>query len=146
MSNLEIVTDIANEYQRVTEQSLFTRPAVYLDDGDNKRVGTHKAIVNELGDPIAVVGINYNLVQNADILPRFHEVILASNLDRTGMTKNIQQSHYGAKTIVTYTVPAHEIEITNEHRQEFRKAKKLSQIVGKMKAVSNFKLSATAGT
>jgi len=110
MDNLRIVEDIANEYQRVTEQGLLTRPAVYKD-GDEKRVGTHKAIVNELGDPIAVVGINYNLVQNADILPRFHEVILASNLDRTGMTKNIQQSHYGAKTIVTYTFPAHEIEI-----------------------------------
>ena len=120
MSNLEIVTDIANEYQRVTEQSLFTRPAVYLDEGDNKRVGTHKAIVNELGDPIAVVGINYNLVQNADIMPEFHKVILASNLDRTGMTKKIQQSHHGAKTIVTYTFPAHEIEIADGDSVQLR--------------------------
>ena len=120
MSHLEIVTDIANEYQRVTEQSLFTRPAVYLDDGDNKRVGTHKAIVNELGDPIAVVGINYNLVQNADIMPEFHKVILASNLDRTGMTKTIQQSHHGAKTIVTYTFPAHEIEIADGDSVQLR--------------------------
>ena len=44
-------------------------------------------------------------------MPQFHEVILASNLDRTGMTKKIDQSHKGAKTIVTYTFPAHEIEI-----------------------------------
>ena len=106
MENLEIV----NEYQRVVEQGLYTCPTD-LTDNDPKWVATHKAIVNELGDAIAVVGKNYNLVQNADIMPQFHDVILASDLDRTDMTKEIQQSHYGAKTIVTYTFPAHEIEI-----------------------------------
>ena len=111
MSHLEIVTE-ADEYQEVFEQTLFTRPAVYIQ-GQEKAVGIAKGIVNELGDCIAVVGINYNLVQNKDIMPKFHEVILASDLDRTGMTKEIQQSHYGAKTIVTYTFPAHQIEITD---------------------------------
>ena len=103
--------EIVNEYNRVYEQSLYTRPAVYIEGFNDKQVETHKAIVNGDGNPIAVVGKNYNLVQNADIMPQFHEVILASNLDRTGMTKKIQQSHKGAKTIVTYTFPAHEIEI-----------------------------------
>ena len=111
MSHLEIVTE-ADEYQEVFEQTLFTRPAVYIQGGE-KAVGIAKGIVNELGDCIAVVGMNYNLVQNKDIMPKFHEVILASDLDKTGMTKEIQQSHYGAKTIVTYTFPAHQIEITD---------------------------------
>ena len=108
MSHLEIVTEVANEYNRVFESSLavgFTSPET------TKILTTHKAITNEDGSPIAVVGKNYNLVQNADIMPQFHDVILASDLDRTDMTKEIQQSHYGAKTIVTYTFPAHEIEI-----------------------------------
>jgi len=108
MENLRIVTE-ADEYQEVFEKDLFT------DKGDEhlyKRVGLAKGIVNELGDCIAVVGMNYNLVQNKDIMPKFHEVIMASALDKTGMTKEIEQSHYGAKTIVTYTFPAHQIEIT----------------------------------
>ena len=103
--------EIVNEYNKVYEQSLYTRPAVYQQNEEPKRLETHKAIVNEEGSPIAVVGKNYNLVQNADIMPQFHEVILASDLDRTDMTKDIQQSHMGAKTIVTYTFPAHRIEI-----------------------------------
>ena len=109
MSHLEIVTE-ADEYQEVFEQTLFTRPAVYMQGGE-KAVGIAKGIVNELGDCIAVVGMNYNLVQNKVIMPQFHKVILDSDLDKTGMTKEIQQSHYGAKTIVTYTFPAHQIEI-----------------------------------
>ena len=109
MSHLEIVTE-ADEYQEVFEQTLFTRPAVYVQGGE-KAVGIAKGIVNELGDCIAVVGMNYNLVQNKVIMPQFHKVILDSDLDKTGMTKEIQQSHYGAKTIVTYTFPAHQIEI-----------------------------------
>ena len=109
MENLRIVTE-ADEYQEVFEQTLFTRPAVYMQGGE-KAVGIAKGIVNELGDCIAVVGMNYNLVQNKVIMPQFHKVILDSDLDKTGMTKEIQQSHYGAKTIVTYTFPAHQIEI-----------------------------------
>tara|TARA_R110000824_G_scaffold28442_2_gene95585 strand:- start:1218 stop:2051 length:834 start_codon:yes stop_codon:yes gene_type:complete len=108
MENLRIVTE-ADEYQEVFEKDLFTDKS---DEHLYKRVGIAKGIVNELGDCIAVVGMKYHLVQNKDIMPQFHEVILASNLDKTGMTKEIQQSHYGAKTIVTYTFPAHEIEIT----------------------------------
>jgi hypothetical protein len=108
MDNLRIVTE-ADEYQEVFEKDLFTDKS---DIHVYKRVGIAKGIVNEIGDCIAVVGRNYNLVQNKDIMPQFHDVIMASDLDKTGMTKEIQQSHYGAKTIVTYTFPAHEIEIT----------------------------------
>ena len=110
MENLRIVTE-ADEYSRVYEQSIFTRPAVYLDDSSNKVVETHKAIVDEDGNPIAVVGKNYNLVQNADIMPQFHDVIMASSLDKTGMTKKISYSHNGAKTKVIYTFPAHEMAV-----------------------------------
>ena len=51
MENLRIVTE-ADEYSRVYEQSIFTRPAVYLDDSSNKVVETHKAIVDEDGKTI----------------------------------------------------------------------------------------------
>ncbi len=110
MENLSIVTD-TNEYQTVYEQSLYTRPAVYLDDEMPKRLETHKAIVNKDGDPIAVVGKNYNVVQDSDIMPQFHDVIMASSLDKTGMTKKIDYSHNGAKTKVFYTFPAHEMAV-----------------------------------
>lgn len=110
MENLTIVTD-TNEYQTVYEQSLYTRPAVYLNDEMPKRLETHKAIVNKDGDPIAVVGKNYNVVQDSDIMPQFHDVIMASSLDKTGMTKKISYSHNGAKTKVVYTFPAHEMAV-----------------------------------
>tara|TARA_B100000795_G_scaffold257888_1_gene231508 strand:- start:456 stop:1292 length:837 start_codon:yes stop_codon:yes gene_type:complete len=108
MNNLTI----ANEYNTVFEKNLWTKNELgnYIN-GDEQFVTTHKGITNEQGHCIAVVGRNYNLVQNADIMPQFHEVILASDLDKTDMTKDIQQSHMGAKTIVTYTFPAHRIEI-----------------------------------
>ena len=100
--------EIVNEYNTVYESDLAVG---FTSQDTTKILTTHKAITNEDGSPIAVVGKNYNLVQNADIMPQFHEVILASDLDKTDMTKDIQQSHYGAKTIVTYTFPSHRIEI-----------------------------------
>ena len=110
MENLRLVTE-ADEYTRVYEQSIFTRPAVYIEGFNDKQVETHKAIVDGDGNPIAVVGKNYNLVQNADIMPQFHDVIMASSLDKTGMTKEISYSHNGAKTKVIYTFPAHEMAV-----------------------------------
>ena len=47
--------EVVNEYPRVYEQSLFTKK-----EWIEKTVETHKAIVNEAGEPIAVVGKNYN--------------------------------------------------------------------------------------
>ena len=63
MSHLEIVTE-ADEYQEVFEQTLFTRPAVYMQGGE-KAVGIAKGIVNELGDCIAVVGISSRRLRSA---------------------------------------------------------------------------------
>mgnify|MGYP003675316764 FL=1 len=106
--------EIVNEYPKVYEQSLFTKNEIYTNDRcveNEKPVETHKAIVNEAGNPIAVVGKNYNLVQDADVMPQFHDVIMKSNLDKTGMTKKIQHSHNGAKTKVVYTFPAHEMAV-----------------------------------
>ena len=104
--------ELVNEYNVVFEKDLWTHNELgNYTNGNEQLVTTHKGITNKEGNCIAVVGKNYNLVQNADIMPQFHEVILASDLDRTDMTKDIQQSHMGAKTIVTYTFPAHRIEI-----------------------------------
>ena len=106
--------EIVNEYPKVYEQSLFTKNEIYTNDRcveNEKPVETHKAIVNEAGNPIAVVGKNYNLVQDADVMPQFHDVIMKSNLDKTGMTKKIHYSHNGAKTKVVYTFPAHEMAV-----------------------------------
>ena len=83
--------EIVNEYPRVYEQSLFTKK-----EWIQKTVETHKAIVNEAREPIAVVGKNYKVVQDADVMPQFHDVIMKSNLDKTGMTKKISYSHNGA--------------------------------------------------
>ena len=74
-------------------------------------VESHKAIQDEHGVPIAVVGSGYTLVQNNDAYTQIEDAIYASAIDTRGMTREIKSSHNGARTIVQYTFPAHTIEV-----------------------------------
>jgi hypothetical protein len=73
-------------------------------------VTSHKGIELD-GKNIAIVGSGYTLVQNDDVYSQIEDAIYDSALDTTGMKRNINTSHEGARTIVTYTFPAHSIEI-----------------------------------
>ena len=74
-------------------------------------IDSHKAIQDEHGKPIAVVGSGYTLVQNADIFPQMEQAIFDSAIDTTGVIRKIDQSHNGARTVVNYIFPAHTIEV-----------------------------------
>ena len=74
-------------------------------------VESHKAIQDEHGVPIAVVGSGYTLVQNNDVYPQIEDAIHSSAIDTRGMIRDIKSSHNGARTIVQYTFPAHTIEV-----------------------------------
>ena len=122
MENKPLVPD---DFIRVHEQPLYTKTIEkYLipdePDGSNSyyeeqeyenMITTHKAVVDDKGNIISIVGQGYNVVQNGDIIPDYEKAIYASDLDTTGMTREIQQSHGGARTVVTYTFPAHKIQV-----------------------------------
>ena len=83
-------------------------------------INTHKAVVDEKGNIISVVGKGYNVIQNADIIPDYERAIYRSGLNTTAMERDIQQSHGGARTVVTYTFPAHRIEVKKDDPMDLK--------------------------
>lgn len=83
-------------------------------------INTHKAVVDEKGNIISVVGKGYNVIQNADIIPDYERAIYRSGLNTADMERDIQQSHGGARTVVTYTFPAHRIEVKKDDPMDLK--------------------------
>ena len=115
---------VADDFIRVHEAPLYVSPTweegVYTMPLNKEHpyeaqgmdiISTHKAIIDDAGNIISVVGKGYNVVQNADIIPDYERAIYRSQLDTTDMKRDIQQSHGGARTVCTYTFPAHTIEV-----------------------------------
>ncbi len=99
-----------SEFIRVEEKALWT--ATKWGNLATRQAPKHKAIVEQdTGRIISVVGSGYNLVQNVDIIPQYEEAIHRSNLNTEGMSRDIQYSHDGARTVVTYRFPAHRIAV-----------------------------------
>ena len=103
-------------YTKTIEQTLIQRNeeddrGYYEEQEYENMITTHKAIVDDTGKIISIVGKGYNVVQNADIIPDYERAIYRSQLDTTDMKRDVQQSHYGARTVCTYTFPAHRIEV-----------------------------------
>ena len=124
MTNLRLVEDRLEEisFPIVTEHPLLFTTGTCLGDsiaGDAEgklhpmqTIASHKGI--ELnGNNIAIVGVGYTVLQNDGIYKEIEEAIYNSALDTTGMTRRINTSHNGARTIVTYEFPAHTIEVAN---------------------------------
>ena len=98
-----------NDFIQVREETLWTTDGVGVWDTHAPK---HKAIVeSDTGRIISVVGKGYNLVQNSEIIPQYEDAIARSNLNTAGMYRDIQYSHDGARTIVSYTFPAHRIAV-----------------------------------
>ncbi len=116
---------VADDFIRVHEQPLYckTKEEILQTWGaDNEKgyyeeqeyenmITTHKAVVDDKSNIISIVGQGYNVVQNGDIIPDYERAIYRSQLDTTDMKRDIQQSHGGARTVVTYTFPEHRIQI-----------------------------------
>jgi len=101
-----------DDWGEVKEAELYTKTG-YTYLWDEIVAPRHKAIVDSNGRLISVVGKNYNLVQNRDIIPQYEDAIMRSNLDTNGIQRNIQYSHSGARTVVDYTFPSHRVAITD---------------------------------
>ena len=101
------------EFPLVEERNLYAYSPLDLNGSSGFNVApNHKAIVDsETGRVISVVGQGYNLTPNNIVVPRYDEAISRSRLDTTGMTRKVSSSHDGARTVVVYTFPAHEMEV-----------------------------------
>jgi len=104
---------IVEEFPLVEERNLYTYSDFSFGGGSAYNAAPkHKAIVDsKTGRVISVVGRGYNTVQNSIVVPRYDEAISRSRLDTTGMTRKVSSSHDGARTVVVYTFPAHEMEV-----------------------------------
>ena len=113
MTNLKLVENGLEEisFPLVTEETLFTHG--HFNDVPAQPITSHKGIELE-GLNIAVVGINYHGVQNHEVYTDMELAIMMSKLDKTGMTRKIELSNFGARTVVTYTFPAHTIEVADK--------------------------------
>ena len=106
----------SNEYE-----SLSIKGLMQTEEQEYEHIiNTHKAVVDEKGNIISVVGKGYNVIQNADIIPDYERAIYLSGLDTRGMERDIQQSHGGARTVVTYTFPAHRIEVKKDDPMDLK--------------------------
>ena len=106
----------SNEYE-----SLSIKGLMQTEEQEYEHIiNTHKAVVDEKGNIISVVGKGYNVIQNADIIPDYERAIYRSGLNTTSMERDIQQSHGGARTVVTYTFPAHRIEVKKDDPMDLK--------------------------
>lgn len=118
---------VADDFIKVHTEPLYTKSVESIIQNETWEeqeyehiITTHKAVVDEKGNIISVVGKGYNVIQNADIIPDYERAIYRSGLNTTGMERDIQQSHGGARTVVTYTFPAHRIEVKKDDPMDLK--------------------------
>ena len=107
-------------YTKTMEQYGIPETQEYEEQEYEHIISTHKGVVDEKGNIISVVGKGYNVIQNADIIPDYERAIYRSGLNTTAMERDIQQSHGGARTVVTYTFPAHRIEVKKDDPMDLK--------------------------
>jgi hypothetical protein len=112
IEDFAVVQDV-EEFPIVIERPLYTCEPFVMGGGTTlNKAPKHKAIVEEkTGRIISVVGEGYKTIQNSVAVPRHEEAIHRSRLDTTGMTRQVSNSHDGARTVVKYTFPTHKMEV-----------------------------------
>ena len=75
-------------------------------------IDSHIALVREDNNtPLSVVGRNYNPVNHPDAFKTAENVIMLSDLDIEGITRDVGCSHNGARAYATYTLPNHRVNL-----------------------------------
>lgn len=77
-----------------------------------KNIDSHVALIREDNNtPLSVVGKNYNPVNHPDAFKTAENVIMLSDLDIEGITRDVGCSHNGARAYATYTLPNHRVNL-----------------------------------
>ena len=78
-------------------------------------IDSHVALVREDNNTtLSVVGKNYNPVNHPDAFKTAENVIMLSDLDIEGITRDVGCSHNGARAYATYTLPNHRVNLGRE--------------------------------
>ena len=104
---LENLGDYGSADFTVRKDDMFVSCAGY-----DTHVPNHRAIVRNDNDfAIGVVGKNYNPVNHPDAFKTAENVIMLSDLDIEGITRDVGCSHNGARAYATYTLPNHRVNL-----------------------------------
>ena len=104
---LENLGDYGSADFTVRKDSMFVSCASY-----DTHINSHRAIVRNDNDfAISVVGKNYNPVNHRDAFKTAENVIMLSDLDIDGITRDVGCSHNGARAYATYTLPNHRVNL-----------------------------------
>ena len=107
---LENLGDYGSADFTVRKDSMFVSCANY-----DTHVNSHRAIVRNDNDfAIGVVGKNYNPVNHPDAFKTAENVIMLSDLNIDGITRDVGCSHNGARAYATYTLPNHRVNLGRE--------------------------------
>ena len=107
---LENLGDYGDADFTVRKDSMFVSCASY-----DTHINSHRAIVRNDNDfAISVVGKNYNPVNHPDAFKTAENVIMLSDLDIEGITRDVGCSHNGSRAYATYTLPNHRVNLGRE--------------------------------
>ena len=89
--------------------NVYTRPVKYIDANDEIQVVPNKKVLvrDDNNESVGIVGQNYEVAQHPDAFRTVERIISNSDLDTTGISRDIQVSHDGARAYAVYTLPAH---------------------------------------
>ena len=91
--------------------NVYTRPVKYIDANDEIQVVPNKKVLvrDDNNESVGIVGQSYEVAQHPDAFRTVERIISNSDLDTTGVTRDIQVSHDGARAYAVYTLPAHSV-------------------------------------
>ena len=106
---LENLGDYGSADFTVRKESLMIRNEL---EEQIDTIDSHIALVREDNNtPLSVVGRNYNPVNHPDAFKTAENVIMLSDLDIEGITRDVGCSHNGARAYATYTLPNHRVNL-----------------------------------
>lgn len=91
--------------------NVYTRPVKFIDANDEIQVVPNKKVLvrDDNNESVGIVGQSYEVAQHPDAFRTVERIISNSDLDTTGVTRDIQVSHDGARAYAVYTLPAHSV-------------------------------------
>jgi hypothetical protein len=89
--------------------NVYTRAVKFTDDNAEVRFVPNKKVLvrDDNHEPVGIVGQSYEVAQHPDAFRTVERIIAGSDLDTTGISRDIQVSHDGARAYAVYTLPAH---------------------------------------
>jgi len=91
--------------------NVYTKAVRFMDANDEIQVVPNKKVLvrDDNHESVGIVGQSYEVAQHPDAFRTVERIIAGSDLDTTGISRDIQVSHDGARAYAVYTLPAHSV-------------------------------------